>query len=251
MCWGRSFLGMLALKRMSVYRSSARFSPQQLRNFYREQYVKQYHQTDSGRLRQILARVSLSSQDVVADLACGNGLLLEAFPVAPHRYVGVDFSAEFIDEAQRRFAQKTGNFQFICGDINQFSHQHKHQFDWAFTLDFSEHIYDDQFLKMYTAIAQSLKPTGQLVLHTPNADFFLERLKAHNWLLRQFPEHVAVRRAEAYIRLLKQAGYRNIRVEYLPHYHPLLSWLKVFHNWPLFNSFLRARLLIFAQAKQH
>jgi len=234
---------------MSTRQQSTRFTPQQLRDFYREQYVAQYHQADTGRLRHILAKVPLSTNDVVADLACGNGLLLETFTTSPKQYFGVDFSNEFIVDAQRRYAHLQTRAQFICQDMVIFSKKHPKQFDWAFTLDFAEHIYDDQFIEIYGAIALSLKPTGRLVLHTPNADFLLERLKARNWLLKQFPEHVAVRQATDYIRLLKKAGYENIRVEYLPHYHPLFTWLRVFHNWPILNSFLRARLLIFAQAK--
>jgi SAM-dependent methyltransferase len=235
---------------MSVYKQSNRLTSQQLRDLYRGEYVGAYHQEDTGRLRHILERVPVTSKDAVADLACGNGLLLEAFSVVPQQYVGVDFSAEFIDQARRRFAKRKGNFQFICQDIAKFSRRNKKKFDWIFTLDFSEHIYDDQFVEIYGAIAHSLKPNGQLVLHTPNADFLLERLKSHNWLLKQFPEHVAVRRAEDYLQLLERAGYKKIRVEYLPHYHPLLSWLRFLHNWPVLKAFLRARLLIFAQAQE-
>ena len=226
-----------------------RFSTAQLRDFYRDEYVSAYHQEDSGRLKQIIERLSISSKDSVADLACGNGLLLDTLPILPQKYVVVDFSTEFIKEAKKRYANFPNKPQFVCDEIVSFCRKHPKAYDWIFTLDFSEHIYDDQFVTIYASIAKSLKSQGRLVLHTPNADFLLERLKSRNFILKQFPEHIGIRTADQYRKLLQQSGYKNIEVQYLPHYHPLFSWLKWIQDLPVFRSFLRARLLIIAQAQ--
>ncbi len=236
-------LGILLMK------NSSSLSDNQLRELYRDAYVQKYHQSDSGRLQHILQHIPISHKDEVADYACGNGLLVDALKTLPKSYWGIDFSSEFIQEAKRRFSSHPVKPKFICQDIISFTSRHQNQFDWAFTLDFSEHIYDDQFIQIYQAIGHSLKKSGHLVLHTPNADFILERLKSHNWLLRQFPEHIAVRYVGQYQKLLTAAGFTDISVLYLPHYHPLLSWLGIFHSCPILGHFVRARLLITAQAK--
>lgn len=229
---------------------SSKLSIAQLRDFYRDSYVNRYHQYDTGRLRNIMMNIDLSNSDTVADFACGNGLLLEELKPFPRVYRGVDFSEEFIREAEVRYAQWPGDINFVCTDIVIFCRQHPAQFDWAFALDFSEHIYDDQFIDIFSAIASALRPTGKLVLHTPNAEFFVERLKARNFVLRQFPEHVAVRNAAEYHNLLGHAGFRDIEVKHLPHYHPILRVVSPLQNWWFLRRFLRARLLIVARPNQ-
>ena len=53
-----------------------------------------------------------------------------------------------------------------------------------------------------------LKTGGRLGLYTPDRAHYVERLKAHDFVLRQFPQHIAVRRAAAYRRFLLEAGFR-------------------------------------------
>lgn len=230
--------------------NSEKLSPERLKEFYQGDYVAKYHAADTGRLKNIVRNIEMSTGDSVVDFACGNGLLLEAFASLPRLYRGVDFSEEFVHEAQKRYGDWPGDIEFVCQDIVAFCQQHTAQFDWAFALDFSEHIYDDQFLDIFSAIVLTLRANGKLVLHTPNADFFVERLKARNFLLKQFPQHIAVRNAAEYHALLVQAGFCNIEVIYLPHYHSLLGLLAPLQNWPLLRKFLRARLLIIAQPQR-
>ena len=56
---------------------------------------------------------------------------------------------------------------------------------------------------------------------TPNADFFLERMKDKGILVKQFPEHIAVRTPEHNVALLSEAGFRIEHVRLLPHYNIL------------------------------
>jgi len=63
-------------------------------------------------------------------------------------------------------------------------------------MDFSEHVYDEEWREILRGIRSALKPTGRLYLHTPNAEFILEIMKARNLILARQPEHVAVRTAD-------------------------------------------------------
>lgn len=211
----------------------------EIRQFYNDGYLDRLPTQDNGRIRQIVERLPVQLQGDVVDFACGNGLLYPFIREkhTPERYHGVDFSEELITEARKLYPETN----FHCGDIIEFCNAHEQSFDIAFTLDFSEHIYDDVFQDIYSAIRKSLKPEGVLVLHTPNLDYIMEILK-DNGISKQLPGHIAVRNARQYEQLLKQCGYSEVEVHYLPHYNRKLRWLKLFDFIPAF----RARLLIVA-----
>ena len=186
----------------------------------------------------------LSPQQVVADFGCGNGVLLEL--IAPHvgQYVGVDFSEPFVRAAEhRRDARGIQNGRFTCADLVAFCAQNPQHFDVGFALDVSEHIYDDQFLRIFGAIHGALKPEGSLYVHTPNGEYFMERLR--DWgLLRQIDGHVAVRDARRYQALLAQCGFATVHVRDLAHYLYPASALHGLGALPLVGRYFRARLFL-------
>ena len=228
--------------------STQRLSDSDLRDFYRQDYVDSYKSKDTGshpsRITRLIPLCRLKPTDVVVDLACGNGMLLKELHDQVAGYHGVDFSSEFIEAARSRARQlNAGNAVFHEADIVEFCGDHPDEFDVAFTLDFSEHVYDEDFVRIATSIRSSLKPDGRLFVHTPNATYFLEILKARG-ILRQFPSHIAVRNARENVALLQAAGFRDIKVSYLSHYLPPLSWLHPLRHLPLAGRFFQARLFI-------
>ena len=219
-------------------------SDEQLRDIYRDDYVERYERKSLARLARLMPLMSLAADDVVADFGCGNGMLLDLIHDRVRAYSGVDFSAEFIATARRR-AERLGavNAHFHATAIEDFCRRHPDTFDVAFALDFAEHAYDPSWLAILAAIHASLKPGGRLYLHTPNARFIIEVLKARG-VLHQHPGHVAVRDAAANRALLEQAAFRDVRVRYLAHYVPWLKWLHLFGSLPLVGPYCRARLFI-------
>src|SRR6266850_3260200 len=189
-----------------------------LRAIYDQRYVDQYDPHAVPRIRRLLPLIELSGREVVADFACGNGVLLEILSPLVGRYVGVDFSEAFVHAAERRRdACHIRNGTFHCADIVSFCAAHPDEFDAGFALDFSEHIYDDQFLRIFRAIHGALKPGARLYLHTPNREYFMERLR--EWgVCGQIEGHVAVRDARRHQTLLAQCGFAAAEVRYLPHY---------------------------------
>ena len=179
-----------------------RQSDEELRAIYDQSYVDQYDPHAVQRMRRMLPLFDLSPDAVVADFGCGNGVLLELVAPMVREYVGVDFSEEFVRAAERRRdAAGIRNGTFHCGDIVAFCEAHPNRFDAAFALDFSEHVYDDQFVRIFRAIHGSLKPGAPLYVHTPNAEYFMERLKARG-ILTQVEGHVGVRDAARHEALL-------------------------------------------------
>lgn len=216
----------------------------ELKNFYRGEYVAKYLDKPISRLRRLLPYINLSRSDEVADFACGSGMLLELIHGKIAHYWGVDFSEEFIEVAKREALRKDlGGASFECAEIVDFCSKHQGYFDKAFALDFSEHIYDDNFINIFSAVFRSLKEGGRLYIHTPNGDYFLEILKKKGFL-KQFTEHVAVRNAGAYVKLLREVGFTSVNVHFLAHYVRPLSYLHFLSHIPLAGRIFQARLFI-------
>jgi SAM-dependent methyltransferase len=229
---------------MAIRRASDRLSEEQLRAIYDQSYVDQYDPHAVKRMRRMLPLFGLSGREVVADFGCGNGVLLELISPLVCEYEGVDFSEAFVRAAERRrdILQIT-NATFQCSDIVAFCAEHPNQFDTAFALDFSEHIYDDQFMRIFKAIHDAMKPGAALFLHTPNGEYFIERLRERG-ILERIEGHVAVRDAESHRALLAECGFANVHVRYLAHYLQLASRFHGLGALPIVGRYFRARLFL-------
>jgi len=226
-----------------------RRAEEELRAIYDERYVENYDPHAVQRIRRMLPLFELNGHQRVADFGCGNGVLSELIRDRVAEYVGVDFSDAFVREARRRKAEhRIRNARYHRGDIVAFCAEHQDRFDAAFALDFVEHLYDDQLLRIGRAIHGALKADGLLYLHTPNGEYFMERLR--DWgVLNQIEGHVAVRDAASYEHLLGDCGFSDIRVRYLPHYLRAAAALHGLGALPVIGRHFRARLFLTGRKK--
>lgn len=224
-------------------------TPEALKKFYGQEYVDKFLMNQSpSRLGRLTKYIDLQSDYCVADYACGSGMLMPFIAPKVNSYIGVDFSREFIDAANNaKQSLNLENAEFFCSEIKDFCARNTGRFDCAFAMDFSEHVPDDQWKDILSAIRVSLKPGGRLYLHTPNALFLPEIMKERSILLKQIPGHIAVRTPEENSRLLEKAGYRIERVYLLPHYNSLLKILHIFSALPLIGKYFEARIFIAAE----
>ncbi len=208
---------------------------------YTEKFEKNNHPT---RLERLLQHLVLDPDYRVVDFGCGSGILMPYVAPRVYSYVGVDFSQSFIDIAnEHRSRLCTPNATFVCSAIGDFCGDYRDYFNVGLAMDLSEHVYDEEWLEILTSIRLSLKTGGSLYLHTPNGEFFLEIWKSRNFIVKQFPEHVAVRNPEQNVSLLEHAGFQIRRTLYLPHYN-ILRHLDYFSALPLVGKYLKARLFI-------
>ena len=221
-----------------------RLSDDELRAIYDQAYVDVYDPHAVQRIRRMLPLFALSNDARVADFGCGDGVLLELISSRVRAYVGVDFSEPFVRAAERRRdALGITNGTFECADIVAFCERRPSQFDAGFALDFSEHLYDDQFVRIFRAIHGALKPGSPLYVHTPNAEYFLERFHDRG-VLEQVEGHVGVRDARRHQDLLSQSGFARVDVRYLPHYLYLAGTLHWCGTLPIVGRHFRARLFL-------
>lgn len=210
-------------------------------------YVEMYESKPISRISRLVELMQLDKRTTrLVDLACGNAMLLGVVHDKVAHYTGVDFSDDFIAAARNRATRMgTANCEFHCEDIIRFCTSHPGEFDVATAFDFSEHINDDDFVGIFSSVHESLKPGGRLYLHTPNLDFFMERMRDSNFILRQRAEHIAVRDTAQNISLLQRAGFSaaNIRSQFIAHY----NILKVVHplsRLPWLGKYFEARIFI-------
>jgi len=215
------------------------------RYLYNKTYLDKLNKQSCLRIIRLLKYIDFKKSDVVADIGCGDGKLAQLICNDIKEYNGVDFSPLFISLA-KKINSTLLNANFICSKITDFCYNNNLIFDKVFTLDFSEHVDDFNFSKIYTAIYNSMKENGELIIHTPNRDFVLEWLKEIG-ILKQFPEHIAVRNTREYFNLLNKIGFRNINVIFLSHYILVLRFFHLFTFIPSFGKFFKARLLIICQ----
>lgn len=226
-------------------------TPEELKRLHGQQYVDNYVAKQSPyRLERLLNYMNLNKSQDVADFACGNGIMMEVVAHCVKSYTGVDFSKEFIAAASRRKETLSiTNADFVNSSIEDYCNANSGKFDVCFTMDFSEHVYDKEWISILQHIRKSLKERGVLYLHTPNGDFFLEIIKKRNFIIKQYPQHIAVRSPEENRQLLVEAGFSIKKMELIPHYN-FLRALHFLSYFPFFGKHFKARIFIEATPDQ-
>lgn len=219
-------------------------SPKELHGL---EYVSRYEKKPLSRLKRLNKYFDLKAGAIVVDFGCGNAMLLELLHDSIAEYHGVDFSTEMIGAAKKRVERlQCKGARFYENNIKEFSEKNQNRFDMAFAMDFSEHVYDEEWIEILRAMKKTLKPNGVLYLHTPNGNYFIEILK-NRGILSQLPEHVAVRTPEHNLRLLGEAGFQNVSIKLLPHYEWRQKIFVLFGLLPGIGKYFKARIFIKAE----
>jgi 2-polyprenyl-6-hydroxyphenyl methylase / 3-demethylubiquinone-9 3-methyltransferase len=211
---------------------------------YEKTYVENYHKTPGIRYKNILDNIKIKKTDIVLDIGCGSGFLLEKLKEKIQKYDGIDTSNSFIEICKKKFPSSK-IYKFHKKEITSFCDKKPNTYTKAFLLDFTEHIDDKTLKKILLSIINSLKKTGKLIIHTPNKKYFIEILKDKG-IIKQFPGHIAIRNAKEYETLLKNTNFNKIKTICLPHYN-ILRHFHILAKLPFIGKYFQARLLIIAE----
>ncbi|MDL2716965.1 MAG: class I SAM-dependent methyltransferase [Acidobacteriota bacterium] len=161
------------------------------------------------RNRDAIRVVGLTPSDRVLELGSARGDVTFFLAAHAREVVGLDASDDALHLAERARAERgISNVSFVKGDVADLSAFPDASFDAVAAIDLVEHVDDPTLSAMLKECGRVLKPGGRLGLYTPDRAHYVERLKAHDFILRQFPQHIAVRRVDAYRRLLAAARFR-------------------------------------------
>jgi SAM-dependent methyltransferase len=160
--------------------------------------------------------------------------------------IGVDASPRAVELAERRRRERGfANVRFVRADVADLTGVAEASVDLAGAFDLLEHIDDETVRRMLRALSRALKPGGVFVAYTPNREHYVERLKAHNLLLDQFPEHIAVRRPREIRQLLESEGWRIRSLRYSTAPFPGVRWIeRALAPFPLMGTLFRYRILV-------
>ena len=224
-------------------------------DLYPDEYFEQLHRVTSfaaperkwrERDRDILSLARPTAEKTVLDL--GSALGDVCFLLAPHvkEAVGVDASPRAIGLAEER--RRNGGFanvRFVLGDVADLGGIPAASVDVAGAFDLLEHVDDETVRRMLRALERVLKPGGVFVAYTPNRQHYVERLKAVNLILKQFPEHISVRRPAEVRALLQSEGWSVRSLRYSPSPVPGVRWIeRALWRLPLLGPLFRYRILV-------
>ncbi len=196
--------------------------------------------------RDILRLSAPSPEKVVLDLGSARGDV--CFLLAPRvrESIGIDASARALEIAEAERARRgLDNVRFVLGDVATLDGIADASIDLAGAFDLLEHVDDETVRQMLRALRRVLKPGGVFAAYTPNREHYVERLKAHDFLLKQFPEHIAVRRPGEIRRLLETEGWRLLELTYSPAPFPVVHGIeKLLWRVPWIGRLFRYRILL-------
>jgi len=199
--------------------------------------------------RDILRLARPSAEKVVLDLGSARGDV--CFLLAPRvsEAIGIDASFRAVEIAETERAKRgLTNVRFVAGDVADLGAISDSTVDVAGAFDLLEHVDDSTVRQMLQALRRVLKPGGVFVAYTPNREHYVERMKARNILLRQFPEHIAVRRPREIARLLEREGWRLRAMAYSTSPFPGVRWIeKLLAPCPGIGRLFRYRILVEAE----
>jgi SAM-dependent methyltransferase len=224
-------------------------------DLYPDEYFEQLHRVTKfaaperkwrERDRDILSLARPTPEKTVLDL--GSALGDVCFLLAPHvaEAVGVDASPRAVELAEERRRERGfSNVRFLQNDVAKLAGVADASVDVAGAFDLLEHVDDDTVRRMLGALRRVLKPGGVFVAYTPNREHYVERLKAVNLFLKQFPEHIAVRRPREIRQLLEEEGWRVRPIRYSTAPFPVVRWIeRALAPMPLVGGLFRYRILV-------
>jgi ubiquinone/menaquinone biosynthesis C-methylase UbiE len=224
-------------------------------DLYPDEYFEQLHRVTKfaaperkwrERDRDILSLARPASDKTVLDL--GSALGDVCFLLAPlvGEAIGVDASRRAIALAEERRRERgLANVRFVHGDVADLAGIPDASIDVAGAFDLLEHVDDETVRGMLRSVRRVLKPEGTFVAYTPNREHYVERLKAANLFLKQFPEHIAVRRPRELRQLLEEEGWTVRSLSYSPAPFPGVRWVeRAFWRLPWVGPLFRYRVLV-------
>ncbi|MBU0952816.1 MAG: class I SAM-dependent methyltransferase [Nanoarchaeota archaeon] len=135
------------------------------KRYYTQKFSKEaenYYQIHAGKVKRVLSLFETHHKGKILDIGCSDGYITERIAritgAVPY---GIDISSTSVNEARKR-GIKAKTFNMERGGLPY----PENTFDAIYCGDVIEHLFDTE--KFLCAIRAMLKPTGYLVLSTPN-----------------------------------------------------------------------------------
>lgn len=200
-------------------------------DYYDEAYYRQIaDEADRGdwshrwRVRWLDAVLRVRPGDRGLDLGTGAGVISHHLAQRGATVEGVDLAPEAIAAARRRCEGLP--VRLTVADAAHCSHLCDASFDKATCCDLIEHVHDETMLSIFREAHRLLKPGGVMFVYSPNRRHWIERMKAHNFILKNPEGHIRVRPTEEVLGALEACGFEIDRVARPTSMLPVVRWLE-------------------------
>ncbi len=106
-----------------------------------------------------------TEESVILDYGCASGSFLGTLRKPYRLAIGIDIAKAQIDLANKKYGHS--RLRFVTADFESFDPQNE-SFDYIISSEVIEHVCSKEAEKMLERFHSLLKPTGRLVLSTPN-----------------------------------------------------------------------------------
>ena len=126
--------------------------------------------------------LGLRGRERILDLACGFGRHALDLARRGCSVVGVDITAEYIEEARKRATDEHLRAEFICADLREMSF--REEFDVVLNLADGAIGYfesEEENLRIFNLIASALKPGGKHLMGICNGVYAVKHFPRRHW----------------------------------------------------------------------
>jgi 2-polyprenyl-3-methyl-5-hydroxy-6-metoxy-1,4-benzoquinol methylase len=130
---------------------------------YPERYFT--YMNAEGMLKRL--RPLFAGAESILDYGCGTGLFLARLAAEGYRVAGTDTSAQSLEAAGERLQGYDTFLGVFAPDALAATGQ---RFDVVLATELVEHLYDDWLDQVLNSLRQLVKPTGKIIVTTPNQE---------------------------------------------------------------------------------
>ncbi len=175
------------------------------------------------RMRWLDELLDVQPGDRIIDIGSGAGTVSAHLARRGATVEAVDSSPVAVEFARRRW-DFAGRVHFTVCDATHCEHLPSASWDKVTCCDIIEHVFDETMHGIFREAGRLLKPGGLLFVYSPNAGHWVEQLKAHNFILKEFEEHIRVRRHSEVVAALQECGFTVVRNVRPTSMLPVVKW---------------------------
>jgi 2-polyprenyl-3-methyl-5-hydroxy-6-metoxy-1,4-benzoquinol methylase len=166
----------------------------------------------------------------IIEVGCGSGYILQFLNQEGFQSLyGIDISEEQIEKA------KAKGLQTDVKDVFEFFDTNDKKYDIVFALDFVEHFYKQELIKLFTGIRGIMNENGILIIRTPNGQGLFPGRIVYGDLT-----HLTIFNPDSLTQILRLTGFSKINFyETGPVSKNLIGFVRVV-LWNIIKIFVKA-----------
>ena len=193
-------------------------------------------------LKRIIKKIGTFENKTILDFGCGHAFFIDhlvSLKQKPKEYIGLDFSQDSIDFLNTK--KQTGTFEHSGVFVKSLPSQLEDcSVDICFLIEVIEHLDDSQLINTLAEVYRTLKPSGYLVITTPNSENLdlMKTMCPECGCIYHKYQHVRVLNENSLRMVMYQSGYQKSIVTsatFKPKNIKLKGYIKYYYN-QIFNK---------------